>query len=118
MDVNHFLRRVTMKLTGSQIVMEVLLEQNVDTVFGYPGGAALNVYDALYDYSDKIHHIITAHEQGAAHAAQGFARVSGEVGQIGRSVAHSTLYTSPISPFQIHSQTKSVPSSEEPWLPI
>lgn len=71
-----------MKLTGSQIVMEVLLEQNVDTVFGYPGGAALNVYDALYDYSDKIHHIITAHEQGAAHAADGFARSTGKTGVV------------------------------------
>ena len=71
-----------MKLTGSQIVMEVLLEQNVDTVFGYPGGTALNVYDALYDYSDKIHHIITAHEQGAAHAADGFARSTGKTGVV------------------------------------
>lgn len=71
-----------MKLTGSQIVMEVLLEQNVDTVFGYPGGTALNVYDALYDYSNKIHHIITAHEQGAAHAADGFARSTGKTGVV------------------------------------
>ena len=62
--------------------MEVLLEQNVDTVFGYPGGTALNVYDALYDYSDKIHHIITAHEQGAAHAADGFARSTGKTGVV------------------------------------
>lgn len=71
-----------MKRTGSQIVMEVLLEHNVDTVFGYPGGAALNVYDALYDYLDKIHHYITAHEQGAAHAADGYARSTGKTGVV------------------------------------
>ncbi len=71
-----------MKLTGSQIVMEVLLEQKVDTVFGYPGGAALNVYDALYEYSDRIHHILTAHEQGAAHAADGYARSTGKTGVV------------------------------------
>ena len=52
-----------MKLSGSQIIMEVLLEHGVDTVFGYPGGAALNVYDELYKYQDKIHHVLTAHEQ-------------------------------------------------------
>ena len=60
-----------MQLTGSQIVMECLLEQGVDTVFGYPGGTILNVYDALYEYSDKIKHYLTSHEQGAAHAADG-----------------------------------------------
>ncbi len=70
----------TKKLNGSQIVMECLLEQGVDTVFGYPGGAVLNLYDALYDYSDKINHIITAPEQGAAHAADGYARSSGKTG--------------------------------------
>ena len=69
-----------MKLTGAQIVVEALLEQKVDTVFGYPGGTILNVYDALYDYSDRIHHILTAHEQGAAHAADGYARSTGKVG--------------------------------------
>ncbi|MGI6512509.1 MAG: biosynthetic-type acetolactate synthase large subunit [Catenisphaera adipataccumulans] len=71
-----------MKLTGSQIVMEVLLEQGVDTVFGYPGGTALNVYDSLYDYSKKITHYITAHEQGAAHAADGYARSTGKTGVV------------------------------------
>lgn len=60
-----------MKMTGSQIVMEVLLEHGVDTVFGYPGGTALNVYDELYNYQDRITHILTAHEQGACHAADG-----------------------------------------------
>ena len=69
-----------MKMTGAQILMECLLEQEVDTVFGYPGGTILNVYDALYRYSDKIHHVLTAHEQGAAHAADGYARSTGKVG--------------------------------------
>ncbi len=69
-----------MKLNGSQIVMECLLEQGVDTVFGYPGGAILNVYDALYHYRDRIHHVRTSHEQGAAHAADGYARTTGKVG--------------------------------------
>lgn len=71
-----------MMLTGSDIVMECLLEQGVDTVFGYPGGAILNVYDSLYRYSDKIRHILTVHEQGAAHAADGYARSSGRCGVV------------------------------------
>ncbi len=71
-----------MKLTGSQIVAEVLLEHGVDTVFGYPGGAALNIYDELYKYSDRITHVLTAHEQGAAHAADGYARATGKVGVV------------------------------------
>jgi len=71
-----------MKLTGSQIIFEILLEQGVDTVFGYPGGAALNVYDALYAYKGKIRHILTAHEQGAAHAADGYARATGKTGVV------------------------------------
>lgn len=69
-----------MLLTGAQIIMECLLEQKVDTVFGYPGGAVLNIYDALYEYRDKINHIRTAHEQGAAHAADGYARSTGKAG--------------------------------------
>ncbi|MEG0012756.1 MAG: biosynthetic-type acetolactate synthase large subunit [Cellulosilyticaceae bacterium] len=69
-----------MRLNGSQILMECLLEQGVETVFGYPGGSVLNIYDALYKYSDKITHILTAHEQGAAHAADGYARATGKVG--------------------------------------
>ena len=69
-----------MQLTGAEIICECLLEQGVDTVFGYPGGAALNTYDALYKYSDKIRHILTAHEQGASHAADGYARATGKVG--------------------------------------
>lgn len=69
-----------MQLTGSEIVIECLKEQGVDTVFGYPGGTILNVYDALYQHSDEIHHILTSHEQGAAHAADGYARATGKVG--------------------------------------
>ncbi len=69
-----------MKLNGSEIIVQCLLEEGVDTVFGYPGGAILNVYDALYKNSDKIRHILTSHEQGAAHAADGYARASGKVG--------------------------------------
>lgn len=71
-----------MRLTGSQLVMEILLEHGVDTVFGYPGGAALNIYDALYEYRDKIKHVMTAHEQGASHAADGYARATGKTGVI------------------------------------
>jgi len=69
-----------MKLTGAQIIVETLIEQGCDTVFGYPGGAVLVIYDELYKNSDRIRHIITAHEQGAAHAADGYARVTGKVG--------------------------------------
>jgi len=71
-----------MILNGSEILANVLIEQGVDTVFGYPGGAVLNIYDALYKYSDKIHHYITAHEQGAAHAADGYARSTGKTGVV------------------------------------
>ena len=69
-----------MQLTGSEIVIECLKEQGVDTVFGYPGGTILNIYDELYKHSDEIHHILTSHEQGAAHAADGYARSTGKVG--------------------------------------
>ena len=69
-----------MQLTGSEIVIECLKEQGVDTVFGYPGGAILNIYDELYRHQDEIHHILTSHEQGAAHAADGYARSTGKVG--------------------------------------
>ena len=69
-----------MQLTGAEIVIECLKEQGVDTVFGYPGGAILNVYDELYKHSDEITHILTSHEQGAAHAADGYARATGKVG--------------------------------------
>ncbi|MDO4649896.1 MAG: biosynthetic-type acetolactate synthase large subunit [Eubacteriales bacterium] len=69
-----------MELTGAEIIVECLKEQGVDTVFGYPGGAILNVYDALYKYKDEITHVLTSHEQGASHAADGYARATGKVG--------------------------------------
>ncbi|MDD6585410.1 MAG: biosynthetic-type acetolactate synthase large subunit [Ruminococcus sp.] len=71
-----------MKLNGAQIVIETLIEQGTTTVFGYPGGQVINIYDALYLASDRIHHIITAHEQGASHAADGYARATGKVGVV------------------------------------
>ena len=71
-----------MKLNGSEILVQVFLEQGVDTVFGYPGGAVLNIYDALYKNQDKINHYMTAHEQGAAHAADGYARATGKTGVV------------------------------------
>ena len=69
-----------MNLTGAEIIIECLKEQGVDTVFGYPGGAILNVYDELYKHSSEIRHVLTSHEQGASHAADGYARSTGKVG--------------------------------------
>ncbi len=71
-----------MMMNGSRVVIECLVEQGVDTVFGYPGGAILNIYDELYKNSDRIRHVLTAHEQGAAHAADGYARATGKVGVV------------------------------------
>lgn len=71
-----------MKLSGADIIVRTLIEQNVKTVFGYPGGQIINVYDSLYKYQDEINHILTAHEQGAVHAADGYARATGEVGVV------------------------------------
>lgn len=71
-----------MKISGAEIIMETLLEQGCDTVFGYPGGQVINIFDALYQYQDKITHILTAHEQGASHAADGYARATGKVGVV------------------------------------
>ena len=71
-----------MQLNGSQIFVEVLCEQGVDTIFGYPGGAVLNLYDELYKNADRIHHVLTAHEQGASHAADGYARATGRTGVV------------------------------------
>ena len=71
-----------MILTGADIVVETLIEQGVKTVFGYPGGQVINLYDALYTRSDRIEHVLTAHEQGASHAADGYARATGEVGVV------------------------------------
>jgi acetolactate synthase I/II/III large subunit len=67
-------------LSGGQALMECLLQEGVDTIFGYPGGAIMPIYDALYDYTDRIHHVLVRHEQGASHAAEGYARTSGRVG--------------------------------------
>ena len=69
-----------MKLTGAQILIQTLIEQGVTDVFGYPGGQVINIYDALYEYKDQINHVLTAHEQGAAHAADGYSRATGKVG--------------------------------------
>src|SRR3954470_15306189 len=69
-------------LSGSVAVLEAFLEEGVSTIFGYPGGAIMPIYDALYDYQEKLHHILVRHEQGATHAAQGYARSSGEVGVV------------------------------------
>ena len=71
-----------MRLTGSQIFVEVLIEQGVDILFGYPGGAVLNLYDELYKSSERIRTVLTAHEQGAAHAADGYARATGRTGVV------------------------------------
>ncbi len=71
-----------MKLSGSQIIIEVLIEQGCDCIFGYPGGQVINIYDALYEYQDRIKHVLTAHEQGASHAADGYARSTGKTGVV------------------------------------
>ena len=71
-----------MQLCGSDILVKTLIEQGCDTVFGYPGGQILNVYDSLYKYQNEINHVLTAHEQGAAHAADGYARTTGKVGVV------------------------------------
>ena len=68
------------QISGSNVLLNCLLAEGVDTLFGYPGGAIMPVYDALYHYSDRLRHILVRHEQGAVHAAQGYARVSGKVG--------------------------------------
>src|SRR5438270_1764772 len=69
-------------ISGSQAVLQAFLEEGVDTIFGYPGGAIMPIYDALFDYQDQLHHILVRHEQGAIHAAQGYARTSGKVGVV------------------------------------
>ena len=70
----------TERITGAEAIVCILIEENVDLIFGYPGGAIMPVYDSLYDYQEKIHHVLARHEQGATHAAQGYARASGKVG--------------------------------------
>ena len=106
-----------MQLTGAEIICECLLEQGVDTVFGYPGGAALNTYDALYKYSDRIRHILTAHEQGASHAADGYARATGKTGVVmTTSGPHIIIYqwSRPFSDVPVHHSARgSVPHLKE-----
>ena len=68
------------KITGSEALLKALIAEGVDTIFGYPGGQAIPIYDSLYDYKDQLKHVLVRHEQGATHAAQGYARVSGKVG--------------------------------------
>lgn len=68
------------RITGSEAVIKCLLAEGVDTLYGYPGGAIMPVYDELYKYQDQLHHVLTRHEQGATHSAQGYARISGKVG--------------------------------------
>ena len=72
----------TRKLSGSEALLEVFLAEKVETIFGYPGGAIMPIYDALYDYQEKLKHILVRHEQGAIHAAQGYARASGKTGVV------------------------------------
>ena len=71
-----------MLLSGSDILVRTLIEQGVDVVFGYPGGQVINIYDSLYKYQDELRHVLTAHEQGASHAADGYARATGKVGVV------------------------------------
>src|SRR5579871_3597028 len=78
--MNEAKSKQTMEITGSQAVMECLIKEGADVIFGYPGGAIMPVYDALYDYRDKIRHILVRHEQGAGHAAEGYARMTGRPG--------------------------------------
>src|ERR1035438_5631615 len=74
--------KTTENISGSQALLKALIAENVKTIFGYPGGAIMPIYDALYDYHEQLHHILVRHEQGAIHAAQGFARTSGETGVV------------------------------------
>ena len=85
-----------MLMKGSDIVVESLLEQGVDTIFGYPGGAILEVYDSLYKYQDKIHHVLTSHEQGASHAADGYARATGKLVSVWQQVDQVPLTLSQV----------------------
>ena len=75
-------KAVTENISGSEAVLRALVAENVETIFGYPGGAIMPIYDALYDYHDRLKHILVRHEQGAIHAAQGYARVSGRTGVV------------------------------------
>src|ERR1041385_6609440 len=76
------LQAVAVSISGSEAVLKALIAENVETIFGYPGGAIMPIYDALYDYQKQLKHILVRHEQGAIHAAQGFARTSGKTGVV------------------------------------
>ena len=91
------------KISGSEAVIKCLLEEGVDILYGYPGGAIMPVYDELFKYQDKIHHVLTRHEQGATHAAQGYARISGKVGTF-RNPCKILPSRGPQGP--IHTQTR------------
>src|SRR5881275_3651752 len=80
--IPHSAKEPKTSITGSEAVLEAFLAEGVDTIFGYPGGAIMPIYDALYDYQDQLHHILVRHEQGGIHAAQGYARTSGRVGVV------------------------------------
>jgi acetolactate synthase-1/2/3 large subunit len=79
-------KTTTQRISGSEALLRCLVAEDVETIFGYPGGAIMPVYDALYGYADKLTHILVRHEQGAIHAAQGFARVSGRPGIVFRNI--------------------------------
>ena len=80
MEIEELSKTTVKTMTGAQAVVHSLIKENVDLIFGYPGGAIMPVYDALYDVEDELTHILTRHEQGAVHAAQGYARATGKVG--------------------------------------
>ena len=81
-EKNKAVQKTNETLSGSEAVLRGLLAENVDTIFGYPGGAIMPIYDALYDHNDRLQHILVRHEQGATHAAQGYARTSGKTGVV------------------------------------
>ena len=99
-----------MKMTGAEIVVACLLEQGVDTVFGYPGGAILNVYDALYKHKNEIRHILSSHEQGASHMADGYARATGKVGVCLATSGPARPIWLPVSPPHIWTASRSLRS--------
>ena len=83
--------KTTERISGSEAIVRCLIEEGVDILYGYPGGAIMPVYDELYKYQDKIHHVLTRHEQGATHSAQGYARISGRVGRNVKEMFEKTL---------------------------
>ena len=98
-------KKGTEKILGSEAVVKSLIAEGVDLVFGYPGGAIMPVYDALYNYQDKIKHVLVRHEQGAVHAAQGYARATGKVGVCIASAIPVTKFVAPGPDVAIHTPT-------------